>query len=112
MNAARDIISYAEQHDIQLLTKNGLLLLDAPEGVLTDDFLASAKQHKFEIMVALPPPERWTPELAVKGNVWCQDCQHFNGVNCTHTDNPFHTVAKQPLVPRKCQWYEMKLNPD
>ena len=52
--------------------------------------------------------ERWDPELAVEGYVWCLDCQHFNGVNCDHTDNPFHTVNKCPQAPRKCQWYEVK----
>jgi len=56
--------------------------------------------------------ERWNPELAADGYVWCQDCQHFNSVNCNHPDNPFRTVEKQPAVPRLCQWYEVKLNPD
>ena len=50
--------------------------------------------------------ERWNPELAKEGYVWCLDCKHFDSVNCNHTDNPFHTVEKQPLAPRKCQWYE------
>ena len=49
--------------------------------------------------------ERWNPELASEGYVWCLDCQHFNGVNCNHTDNPFHTVTKCPQAPRKCQWF-------
>jgi len=48
---------------------------------------------------------RWNPELALEGYVWCLDCQHFNGVNCNHTDNPFHTVTKCPQAPRKCQWF-------
>ena len=50
--------------------------------------------------------DRWNPELAAQGYVWCLDCQHFDSVNCNHTDNPFHTVEKQPLAPRLCQWYE------
>ena len=49
--------------------------------------------------------EHWNPELAVQGYVWCQDCKHFNGVNCNHTDNPFHTITKCSQAPRKCQWY-------
>ena len=53
--------------------------------------------------------DRWDPELATEGYVWCLDCQHFNGVNCNHTDNPFHTVTKCPKAPRKCQWYEKNL---
>jgi len=50
--------------------------------------------------------ERWNPELAAQGYVWCLDCKHFDSVNCKHADNPFHTIEKQPAVPRKCQWYE------
>jgi len=50
--------------------------------------------------------ERWNPELASEGYVWCLDCQHFNEVNCDHTDNPFHTIIKCSQAPRKCQWYE------
>ena len=53
--------------------------------------------------------ERWNPELATQGYVWCLDCQHFDSVNCNHTDNPFHTVEKQPLAPRKCQWFESSI---
>ncbi len=51
--------------------------------------------------------ERWNPELAAQGYVWCLDCQHFDSVKCNHADNPFHTIEKQPLAPRKCQWYEI-----
>ena len=56
--------------------------------------------------------QKWDPELVAKDYVWCLDCEHFNGLNCNHADNPFNTVAKQPLAPRKCQWYEAKLNQD
>jgi len=49
--------------------------------------------------------ERWNPELASEGYVWCQDCRLFNGFNCNSNDNPFKTVEKQPAVPRKCQWF-------
>jgi len=52
--------------------------------------------------------ERWDPELADEGYVWCQDCQFFNGFNCDSNDNPFMTVEKQPAVARKCQWYAEK----
>ena len=62
-----------------------------------------------EKLHTISKPERWNPELASEGYVWCLDCQHFNGVNCNHTGNPFHTVEKQPLVPRKCQWFEISI---
>ena len=106
MNTAQDILAYAQQHKIHLAANNGKLILEAPDGVLTDEFLESAKQHKTEILNVIT--ERWDPELAADGFVWCMDCQHFNGVNCNHTDNQFHTVAKQPLAPRICHWFEEK----
>lgn len=52
--------------------------------------------------------ERWSPEFAAKGYVWCFDCQYFDGTNCNHKDNPFRTVQKCPQAPRKCQWYEIR----
>jgi len=106
MNSARDIISYAKQHDINLSTREGQLILNAPKEVLTDEFLDLAKQHKSEILSVIT--ERWNPELASEGFVWCLDCKHFDSVNCNHANNPFRTVLKQPLAPRKCQWYEVK----
>ena len=54
--------------------------------------------------------ERWSPELAAEGYVWCFYCQHFDSVNCNHSGNPFYTVNKCPQVPRKCQWYEFNKN--
>jgi len=110
VNTARDIINYAETHNIQLSSRDGQLVLNAQKEVLTDAFLESAKQHKAEILSVIT--ERWNPGMAAEGYVWCLDCRHFNGVNCDHTDNPFHTVTKCPQAPRKCQWYEVKLNPD
>jgi len=53
--------------------------------------------------------DRWSPEFAAKGYVWCHDCKYFNNVSCNHADNPFNTVSKCPQAPRKCQWYEGKL---
>ena len=47
--------------------------------------------------------ERWNPEYATQGYVWCLNCQHLDKV-CTHSDNPFRKQCIQ--VPRKCQWYE------
>ena len=104
MNTAMDILSYAEAHDIYLSVNGEELKVNAPKEALTDEFLQSAKEHKPEIIKALS--ERWDPELAAQGYVWCLDCKHFDDVNCNHTDNPFRTVTKQPLAPRKCQWYE------
>ena len=108
MNTAQDILIYAQIHDIQLTTNDGKLKVNAPKGTPIDDFLESAKQHKPELIRALLD-NRWDPELAAEGYVWCLDCQHFDNVNCNHTDNPFHTVEKQPLAPRKCQWFESSI---
>jgi len=104
MNTAADIFSYAQTHDINLIAEDGQLKIDAPETALTVEFLESAKQHKFEILAALTKEHRWDPELASEGYVWCQDCQHWGGTACSHTDNPFRN--QQPLTPRKCRWYE------
>jgi len=51
MNTAQDILSYAAQHNIHLAASLGKLILEAPDNVLTDDFLSSAKQHKPEILL-------------------------------------------------------------
>jgi len=107
MNTAADIFSYAQTHDINLNAEDGQLKIDAPETALTDEFLESAKQHKSEILKVLTREDRWNPELASEGYVWCLDCQHFNNVNCNHPDNPFRTVEKQPPVARKCQWFQI-----
>jgi len=104
MNTAADILSYAKTHDINLIAEDGQLKIDAPETELTDEFLKTAKQYKSALIKELSDG-RWNPELVVEGYVWCLDCQHFNGVNCNHTDNPFHTVTKCSQVPRKCQWF-------
>jgi hypothetical protein len=106
MITTTNIFSYAQSHDINLIAKDGQLKIDAPETALTDEFLESAMQYKSEILAVLTKEERWNPELAVEGYVWCVDCQHFNGVDCDHIDNPFHTVTKCPQAPRKCQWYK------
>ena len=105
MNTAADIFSYAQTHDINLIAEDGQLKIDAPEMALTDEFLVSAKQHKSEILEALTRGDRWDPELAAKGYVWCLDCQHWGGTACTHIDNPFRN--QQPLTPRKCHWHEV-----
>ncbi len=104
MNTAADILSYAHTHDINLIADDGQLKIDAPEAALTDEFLVSAKQHKSEILEVLTREDRWDPELAAKGYVWCLDCQHWGGTACTHTDNPFRN--QQPSTPRRCRWYE------
>ena len=106
MNTARDILSYAQSHDIRLSIDGDKLKVNAPKEVLTDEFLATTKQHKAEILKTLSKPERWDPELVADGYVWCQDCLFYNGFNCGSNENPFKTVEKQPAVARKCQWYE------
>ena len=96
---------------INIAVKGKKLLVTGPEP-LTDEQRTYLRIHRTSILEVLLRPERWDPELASDGYVWCLDCQHFNGVNCDHTDNPFRTVTKCPQVPRKCQWFEVKLNPD
>ena len=102
MNTAQ-VLSYAAQHNIHLATNKGKLILEAPDSALTEEFLESAKQHKPELIRVLSD-NRWNPELAAEGYQWCLDCQHLDGLNCTHSDNPFR--SQQPQVPRKCRWYE------
>ena len=51
MNTAADILSYAKNHDISLIAKDGQLKIDAPKTALTDEFMESAKQHKSEILL-------------------------------------------------------------
>ncbi len=60
---------------------------------------ANLEQHHSPPIVG----QRWNPEMASQGYVWCLDCKNFNEA-CTHPDNPFR--KQQPLAPRKCQWYE------
>jgi len=66
MNTARDVVCYAEQHDIHLIAENGDLILDAPKEALTDEFLKSAKTHKAELLETLSQPENLI-EAACRG---------------------------------------------
>jgi len=107
MNTATDILNYAQIHNIGMVAEDGQLKIDAPETALTDDFLCSAKQHKEEIIKALReinPDERWSPELADEGYVWCYDCKFWDSKSCSHPDNSFRQQC--PQAPRKCYWYE------
>ena len=90
-------MSYLERLKTEFSENNPHKELTKPTKAPSVSFVSSASRA-FD--------ERWDPELATEGYVWCLDCQHFNGVNCDHTDNPFHTVNKWPQAPRKCQWYE------
>jgi len=104
MNTADDIFTYAHTHDINLIAEDGQLKIDAPEKVLTDEFLELANQHKSEILEVLNKADRWNPVLAVEGYVWCLDCKYWNSQTCSHPDNPFKSQCAR--APRKCQWYE------
>jgi len=104
MNSVAEILDYASKHKIDIVVDGELIKLEATEGEITNEFLESAKQYKSALIKELSDG-RWNPELLVEGYVWCLDCQHFNGVNCNHTDNPFHTVTKCPQAPRKCHWF-------
>ena len=53
MNTAHDVLQYAQQHNIHLAANNGKLILEAPDNVLTDEFLKSAKAHKVELLETL-----------------------------------------------------------
>ena len=69
MNSARDILTYAEQHDIRLIAENGGLVMDAPEEALTADFVKTVKKHKAEILNVIS--ERWNPELTARVSEAC-----------------------------------------
>lgn len=47
--------------------------------------------------------ERWNPDLAAEGYIWCYDCQYCDKQSCTYPDNPFRKQCAQ--APRKCRWY-------
>jgi len=100
-----DALTQLESQGINITVKGHKLVVIGPVP-LSDEQRTYLRTHRSSILEVLLHPERWNPEMAAGGYVWCLDCQHFDGVNCNHTDNPFHTVAKQPLAPRKCQWFE------
>ena len=102
MNSAIEILNYASTHNINISVDGEHIKLEAIDGEISDNFIESAKQHKPELITALT--ERWNPELAADGYVWCIDCRHWSGTACTYPDNPFRKQCVH--VPRKCQWYE------
>ena len=53
MNTAQDILEYAHHHQIHLAAEGVKLILEAPDNLLTDEFVTTAKQHKSEILEAL-----------------------------------------------------------
>ena len=91
---------------INVAVKGQKLVVIGPEP-LTDEQRTYLRIHRTSILEVLLRPERWDPELAAKGYVWCIDCKYFNSASCTHTENPFNTVTKCPQAPRKCHWYEV-----
>lgn len=68
MKSAQDIISYAKIHDIRLSVDGPHLELDAPQRVLTDEFIATAKRYKAEIMrvISAQSPRESDAELIKK----------------------------------------------
>ena len=100
-----EALTQFESLGINITVKDQKLVIIGP-APLTDEQRICLRTHKSSILEVLLRPERWDPELASEGYVWCLDCQHFNGVNCNHSENPFRTVTKCPQAPRKCQWYE------
>jgi len=53
MKTAADLIEYAQTHQIHLAADGGKLILEAPDGKLTPEFLKSAKACKTELLEAL-----------------------------------------------------------
>lgn len=104
MTAIAEILTYAEQHQIQLSIHGDKLKIKSLNGEVPAEFVEKAKTHKPEIMQVLQ--ERWNPELAADGYVWCLDCTHWDGTNCTHKDNPY--IEQEPKCPRYCKWYRAK----
>jgi len=70
MNTAADILIYAQNHDIRLIADDGQIKINAPENVLTDEFLESAKQHKSEILDVLTKED---PKLMERISEACTD---------------------------------------
>ena len=106
-----EALTQFESLGINIAVKGQKLVVIGPEP-LTDEQRTYLRIHRTSILEVLLRSRRWNPELAKEGYVWCFDCLHFNGVNCIHTDNLFHTVTKCPQAPRKCQWYEEKAETD
>jgi len=105
MSTAQDILNYARSNDIQLATKDGQLVINAPKTAFIDEFLISAKQHKVELLEILTTSsKRWNPELSTIGYVWCFDCIYWNDA-CSHPKNYFRKQCGH--VPRKCHWFEV-----
>jgi len=73
MNTAADILTYAQNHDIRLIADDGQIKINAPENVLTDEFLESAKQHKSEILEVLTKEDRSDPKLMERISDACTD---------------------------------------
>jgi len=106
-------LSVLYEHGLTVQLIDGGRLYVTPRDRLTDDLRGFIREHKPEIVAALQPGDRWNPELAAEGYVWCLDCRYWAGggvdhpdagPGCTHPDNPY--PDKQPLAPRYCQWYE------
>ena len=104
---AYKLLSRAHQHGISITPSGDHLLLQAPEQP-PDELLDELKKNKQEIIqeLSIPTDGRWNSDYALQGYVWCLDCKYYNGTNCNQNDNPFKTVLKQPLAPRKCQWFD------
>ena len=51
MNSLAEILTYAEQHHIQIAAHDGKLTVKALDGVLTPDFLEKARQCKPDLIV-------------------------------------------------------------
>ena len=55
---ARELINFANTHDIRLTPKGGRLLVDAPKGLLTPGLTDSLKVHKSKILERLEKKEK------------------------------------------------------
>ena len=101
-------MSYLERIKTEFSENGQHKVLPKPTKAPSVSFVSSASRA-FDEKTEISGDDRWNPELASEGYVWCLDCKHFDSVNCNHTDNPFHTVTKCPQAPRKCQWFESSI---
>ena len=93
---------------LSILTSRGLhaaiegdRLTVFPADRLDDQLRDYIRKNKPVLMQELSG--RWNAELAADGYVWCMDCAHWNGEDCTHKDNPYR--EHEPKCARFCKWY-------
>lgn len=51
MTAAAEVLTYADQHGINLFVEDGKLILEGNQGTLSHEFVERAKRHKPELLL-------------------------------------------------------------